>query len=41
MVREYEKRLEYDKENTSLPEQPDEKRIEEFIMDVNERIIKK
>ena len=40
MVNEYEKRLEYAKKNTSLPEQPDMKKINEFVMDVNERIVK-
>jgi hypothetical protein len=40
MVNEYEKRLQYDKENTSLPEKPNEKQINEFVMSVNERIVK-
>lgn len=40
MVDELEKRLDYDKENTSLPEKPDYKRIDEFVMSVNERIVK-
>lgn len=40
MVNEYEKRLSYAKENTSLPEEPDYKRINEFKADVNERIVK-
>lgn len=47
MVRELEKRLEYDKENTSLdkentslPEKPDKKKIDEFVMDVHDRIVK-
>lgn len=39
MVDELEKRLEYDKENTDLPDNPDYKRINEFVMDVNERVI--
>ena len=40
MVNELEKRLEYDKKHTDLPDQPDYDRINEFIMDVNERIIR-
>ncbi len=36
---ELEKRLEYDKENTDLPELPDYERIKDFVSDVNERII--
>lgn len=40
VVRELEKRLEYDKENTSLPEKPDKKKIDEFVMDVHDRIVK-
>lgn len=39
IVNEYEKRLEYDKENTSLPEKPDYKKIEEFHAAVNEMIV--
>ena len=40
LVNDYEKRFEYAKKNTSLPDVPDYKRIEEFKMYVNERIIK-
>lgn len=40
MVDELEKRLNYDAENTDLPEIPDYKRINEFIASVNERIVK-
>ena len=40
MVNELEKRLEYDKNNTSLPDKPDHKRIQEFVMSVNERVIR-
>ena len=39
MVDELEKRLKYDAENTSLPDKPDYKAIEEFVASVNERII--
>lgn len=40
MVDEYEKRLEYAKDHTNLPEQPNEMEIREFIASVNERIIR-
>ena len=40
IVDEYEKRLDYDKTNTDLPDNPDYKRINEFMMSVNERIVK-
>ncbi len=39
MVREYEKRLAYAKQNTVLPKSPDMKRIEEFVMEVNRKSI--
>ena len=35
IVSDFEKRLKYAKENTSLPAKPNMKRIEEFVMDVN------
>lgn len=34
------KRLEYDKKNTSLPERPNYDKINEFVMSVNERVVK-
>lgn len=40
MVSDYEKRLDYAKKNTSLPENPDYKKINDFMFSVNERIIK-
>ena len=40
MVDELEKRLKYDTENTSLPDSPDYKKINEFVMSVNERVVK-
>lgn len=40
LLNEYEKRFEYAKENTSLPDKPDYKKINEFKMYVNERIVK-
>lgn len=39
MVTEYENRLKYAKENTSLPSNPDYNKIEEFVMSVNERVV--
>ncbi len=40
LLNEYEKRFEYAKVHTSLPDMPDYKRIEEFRMDINEKIVK-
>lgn len=40
MVDEYEKRLDYAKENTSLPESPNYTEINKFIASVNERVVK-
>lgn len=40
MVNDYEKRLEYAKNNTSLPDKPDYKKINEFVASVNERVVK-
>ena len=40
IVNDFEKRLEYDKQNTSLPDKPDYKRIKEFQMYVNEQVVK-
>lgn len=37
MVKDFEKRLDYAKENTSLPNHPNMKKIEEFVMSVNRR----
>lgn len=39
MVTDYEKRLEYAKKNTSLPDHPDMQRVEEFVMSVNRRAL--
>lgn len=39
LLNEYEKRFDYAKNNTSLPDVPDHKRINEFKMSVNERIV--
>ena len=40
LVSKYEQRLEYAAENTSLPEKPDYEAINDFLMSVNERIVK-
>lgn len=39
IVSSYEKRMDYAKRNTSLPQFPDMKKIEDFVMSVNERSI--
>lgn len=39
LLSQLEKRMEYDEKNTSLPEKPDYKKINEFRMEVNERIV--
>lgn len=40
LLNEYEKRFDYAKKNTSLPNVPDYKKIEEFKMYVNEKIVR-
>lgn len=40
LLNEYEKRFEYAKQNTSLPDVPDKKKINEFKAYVNERIVR-
>ena len=40
MLNEFEKKLEYAKENTDLPDKPDFAAIKEFSISVNERIVK-
>lgn len=40
LLNKYEKRFEYAKANSSLPDKPDYKKVEEFVMSVNERAIK-
>jgi hypothetical protein len=40
MVTDFEKRLQYATENSSLPEKPDYNTINEFLISVNERIVK-
>lgn len=40
MVDNFERRMEYAKENTDLPDKPNYKAIQEFVMSVNERIVR-
>lgn len=40
MVDDYEKKLEYAKQNTNLPDNPNYKEINEFVASVNERVVK-
>lgn len=40
MVDEYEKKLNYARENTALPENPDYEAINEFVASVNERVVR-
>ncbi|KHD36241.1 nucleotidyltransferase [Clostridium acetobutylicum] len=40
LLKEYENRLTYAAKNTSLPEEPNMTRVEEFVMSVNERVVK-
>lgn len=39
LISEYDKRLAYDKKNTSLPQKPDMKKIEEFVILINRIIV--
>ena len=40
MLSEMEKRLHYDAEHTSLPEAPDQEKIQELVMELNERVVR-
>ena len=40
MVSEYEKKLEYVAEHTALPEEPDMERVQEYVISVNEKVIR-
>lgn len=40
MVDDFEKKIDYAKQNTDLPEKPDYAKINEFVMSVNERVVK-
>lgn len=40
MIADYDKRLNYAKDNTSLPKDPDFKKVQEFVMSVNERVVR-
>lgn len=41
ILNEYEKRFEYAKKNTALPDEPDYEAIDEFVSDINGRIIRR
>lgn len=41
LIEQYQNRLEYAKRNSALPETPDFKRINEFVMNINDSIIRK
>ena len=40
MVDEYEKKLDYAAKHTELPDEPDAKEVREFVMSVNERVVR-
>ncbi len=40
LVTDYERRLDYASKHTELPDEPDKKRVEEFVMSVNERVVR-
>lgn len=40
MIDELERKLDYAKENIELPDKPNYKAIKEFVMSVNERVVK-
>lgn len=40
LLADYEKRLHYAAENTALPEEPDFGRVQEFVISVNERVVR-
>lgn len=40
IIDEYEKKLDYAIRNTSLPENPDYKKVNEFVISINERVVK-
>ena len=40
IVSEYEKKLDYAAKNTILPDEPDMKRVQEYVMSVNEKVVK-
>ena len=40
LIAEYEKRLQYAADNTSLPDKPNFKVIDEFLMSINERVVR-
>ncbi|MDE5855255.1 MAG: nucleotidyltransferase domain-containing protein [Ruminococcus sp.] len=41
LVEDYKKRMEYAEKNSEIPENPDTEKIREFVISVNERVVKK
>ena len=40
LINEYEKKMEYAAKHTILPEEPDMKKVQEYVMSVNERVVR-
>lgn len=40
MLNDYEKKLDYAAKNTNLPDEPDMKQVQEFVMTVNEKVVR-
>ena len=40
MVSEYEEKLDYAAKHTELPEEPDMEKVQEYVMSVNEKVIR-
>ena len=40
MLADFEKRLHYAAGNTDLPEEPDMKKVQELVMQINERVVR-
>lgn len=40
LISEYEKKLHYAADNTELPDEPDFEKVQEFVMSVNERVVR-
>lgn len=40
MISDYEKKLDYAAKNTILPDAPDMERVQDYVMSVNEKVIR-
>ena len=40
ILADYEKRLDYAAKHTMLPDEPDYRAVEEFVMEVNEKVVR-